>query len=741
MKRLLLVLWLGFPLTACLNVRPCTTNSECAPTGRCDVERQFCVFDPDAGVGGGAGGGGDGGLAPFCSVTCLVPLECRPSRSGGVCVPAYVLTFTQPTPGQAFDGPLTTLVEFGLSVRRTDGGLPGFTSIPFSIPGLSSPVPPTSLALSTPGSYRASVGLPPDTRSFTAVAGWDGGPLATVDFTVDRLPPVVTLDPALSADGGAHLRDAVVPVAIRSSKPLSATITLILAGTDGGVTAQSAPVAAGSCTAAGLTLGANDRCGLLDLSTPPLAGITGNLPVAVTAIDTGGNSGSSLASLRVTRLRWRVNVGATAATLVRAAPALDKEGNLLIGTEETPTTGRLVSLSPANGAVRFELSTGAVQSVAVSDSDTGASGLRETAYVSMVSGTTKGELRTYSTDGGTTGFSRATTCADALHPTYSAVALYDAGIGMNGTLAEVAAVLVFSPTSTSTPTEVGTLCSFGPRSGGFFAPGNLALKQPAPDGNQTLSAANLVVWGKRVFYQQVDRTLGLATVSPLAWGGSSGASAGGATTPTGLALGGNGLLGTSAGTGANPPLVSYSLSTPNSATFATGTGWGSAARGPVLLSGAVVAAGTGSGANWLLSEPANLAAPSWTGPLAAVAGPASGEGGSSVVVGTGPIVYAVRRDGSLFVYSASSTGVGGESPAWSGALFGPGAEVVAHPTLDCSRFAAGRPGTLYVVATDGRVAAVIVDSTKLSPNSPWPKWQRTAGNAGNPDFPLNPGCP
>jgi hypothetical protein len=56
----------------------------------------------------------------------------------------------------------------------------------------------------------------------------------------------------------------------------------------------------------------------------------------------------------------------------------------------------------------------------------------------------------------------------------------------------------------------------------------------------------------------------------------------------------------------------------------------------------------------------------------------------------------------------------------------------------------GRPGTLYVVATDGTVAAILVDSQKLSTTAPWPKWQRTAGNAGNTDsslFPLNPGCP
>ena len=54
----------------------------------------------------------------------------------------------------------------------------------------------------------------------------------------------------------------------------------------------------------------------------------------------------------------------------------------------------------------------------------------------------------------------------------------------------------------------------------------------------------------------------------------------------------------------------------------------------------------------------------------------------------------------------------------------------------------GTPGRIAdVVVDDGRITAVIVDSTRLEPTAAWPKWQRTAGNSGNPLFPLNPGCP
>ena len=74
MKRALLVLslGLGFPFTACLNLKPCATDMDCAPSGRCDPQ-QFCVFDPnDGGSGGGAtvGGGEAGQLSHPAAQLC-----------------------------------------------------------------------------------------------------------------------------------------------------------------------------------------------------------------------------------------------------------------------------------------------------------------------------------------------------------------------------------------------------------------------------------------------------------------------------------------------------------------------------------------------------------------------------------------------------------------------------------------------------------------------------------------------
>jgi hypothetical protein len=68
----------------------------------------------------------------------------------------------------------------------------------------------------------------------------------------------------------------------------------------------------------------------------------------------------------------------------------------------------------------------------------------------------------------------------------------------------------------------------------------------------------------------------------------------------------------------------------------------------------------------------------------------------------------------------------------------------SHPVLDCNRANPNSgTGILYIAFESGAVVALIVDSPGLDPTSPWPKYQRTAGNHGNAAavFPLNDGCP
>ncbi|MBL8910495.1 MAG: PQQ-binding-like beta-propeller repeat protein [Archangium sp.] len=105
--------------------------------------------------------------------------------------------------------------------------------------------------------------------------------------------------------------------------------------------------------------------------------------------------------------------------------------------------------------------------------------------------------------------------------------------------------------------------------------------------------------------------------------------------------------------------------------------------------------------------------------------------------------YAVSQAGTLIAFSH-----GGSSSTllWRTPVTLPGENVNTHPTLDCNRSRpASGTGILYFGSSTGFVYAVVVDSPKLfEGNGAWPKYQRTAGNAGNADmtFPVNwPGCP
>jgi len=73
---------------------------------------------------------------------------------------------------------------------------------------------------------------------------------------------------------------------------------------------------------------------------------------------------------------------------------------------------------------------------------------------------------------------------------------------------------------------------------------------------------------------------------------------------------------------------------------------------------------------------------------------------------------------------------------WS-ALLG-AVSTVGSPNFDCNRTGPG--GVLYVASTNRHLQAILVDSPRLAATD-WPKWQHDSQNSGNPDFPLNAGCP
>ena len=694
-------------------------------------------------VGGGMGGGGG---VVSCTSTCVDPQECLPTSNGGVCVDAYRVFLKAPTSGTVFNL-MTSSTVVAATVTRTDGGTPppSLTSIPLSIPGF--PMPPVALLRDGGTEFDGTLNFPAVEASYTAVAGWMPSPNDSTSFRVDRVAPVLSFAlPPFAPDAGAFLRDQFVPAVLRSNEPLDGSgVAVTMVGTGGVPLPQTIDATGSVCTARGLTVGMNDVCVRLDMAGPLLNAITSAFTLSGTARDLAGNPASTTASVPVTRTRWVQRLTVNGA--FRAAPALDSQGNLFIGSENSFGTGSLYSFAP-NGTTRagFPVSTGAIQSLAVTQ---GAGG--ELVFAAMNLGTLtspQAALRTYNASDGAGIISGAQSCTSSDRATWSAIALYDGGVGMGGMVPH--GTIVFSQGALD-PT--GTFCDYAVTgaAGSVTRPG---YAQPIPGGFPK-SAANLVVRGAQVYFQDTSGSISYVNLggSGPSVGGSSAVAA--ATSPTGLALGGSVLHGTWSRNLGTPLLVA-SAPNPSTLTAVTGAAWGAAAVPPVLLGNgmssisgmAVTPNETLNATNYLLSTSTSFMTPSLGATSTGVAAPSqSATVQTSPVVGTGPRVYAVGGDATLYVFEANTTTGIANATGWSAsAAFGNLLNVNAHPTLDCNRINPGRPGTLYVVASvlagnGGVVAAIIVDSTKLDASSAWPKWQRTAGNSGNPDFALNPGCP
>ncbi len=682
--------------------------------------------------------------------------KCVPTTDGGR-REAVVLTvaFVSPDAGTIFGPGVVVPSTVVLTVAADAGSFGG--AVPWSGPG----------ALSGIGNTRSgSATTPMGNGPFSLIAGWDGGPSGSVTLQIDALGPVLTFK---VADAGLPnwKRDERLLVQVESNELLSAAPVVLLAGRDGGVTG----VSAGSCgTCASLAC----NCYELDLAVPdwPATGMVTGFGLSATASDVFNNASSAVGpQVTVSRLKWRTSLVGVAS--LRAAPALDSQGNLYLGTEDpsapSGTTGRLVSLNPADGGMRtnFPIPTGAVQSISIGQSRIGAQ-LGEVVYLN--SNVTAGSrIDMFTTDGGPTGSS----LVETMQKTYSAMALFRAD---NNPTPNVGAAAVFNTASLLN----GFVGSAAPNAAARYSSLSAEYVMPIPGASAPFSPVNGIVFGGGGGTQLIFPT-GNASTNPRRLQsrvfdrvGASWAAGATSTAPFGAAgVVANGLSAAGVTTflsienaSASPPMRA-STNLGGFVDFPTftsldsaGPGVVTAASGPmfdseVLFGTNLVAS---SSTDWLLTTQANSATaalPNMAGGTMVAAGTA-GRLLTSPVVGGGGLphgtsgaadrVYVVLETGVVrSLVRSSSNPATQEWTATAVEVFGGPKTVYAHPTLDCGTrpFVAGRPGVLYVVATDGTVAAIIVDSSKLSTTAPWPKWQRTAGNAGNDDealFPRNPGC-
>ena len=710
------------------------------------------------------------GCTPAVQAMCLDWQVCVPTMSGGQCERmSGALRWVLPADDLYRRGPVNPSFTAIVSLDA-DAGTPVPSMMPLSLADMGMLMRVT-VATARPARYEGNVTLAAPEGVKTLVAGWPaaGGALvASRSVTWDSTAPTATLATE-ARPGTLPLADPMVPTSWVKDEVAYVRLTVSgatraaqpsdVAGV--GWTATALPVAQMLCSACD----AGCVCFSVDLKSAPLVGLRGAVPVRAAAggfVDEAGNpSAQQDADFSVTRVRWTRTLPAAE---YRAAPTIDPQGNVLVGSQDAVaplgTAGRVYSVHPADGGIRWTAAGGAVQALASARSATQTGGQLELVYVASnedSAGAKAGRLRAVrATDGGVAGLS-IFHCADGARPMFSAPSLVIVGGATANDTQQVGALGMLN-TVTSPALVNGEACGYRPVNGVVYSVQGAGYLLPEP-GTLPASPVNFASDGWRHFSVNSDFSgerwvwnvsSALATVGNLARGGSGPTQTGLAVIPTTADAGV--LLTSQTAFPPQQPLGVVGVDFSNPSTTATTAGF-TRASAPVVLPGAsgtswLVVSGGDDGAQWLRQTAVSTAMPAMPtfiqAPQTPTGLPSAPESlPTSPVYGSADQLYAVTRGRRLYVFSTATTGL---AYAWDGLLPGSG-DVVAHPTMDCNRtWASGAPGILYALTVQGNLTAVVVDSARLNTASPWPKWQRTAGNAGNigalaTDFPLNPGCP
>lgn len=654
------------------------------------------------GAGGGAGGmGGGGGAVDLCNgVSCLAGYSCEAAT--GECL-LRVTELRIVSPSAALTADAGILLVAGLS---TDASV----TLPADL----------SFRVDDGGTQTLSGGGPQYSNMFSLADGThtirveaafaDAGFVATTSITVDTDGPTISG----TLPSTRQQRDEIFGLDLTASEPVQlSTVDVRLKG----VKLQAAT---GSCLASA-------GCWVVDMSAPPLDGLTSSFDVEVTASDLAGNAKTStLGSIQVTRKRWEVN--AASGEEVRAAPALGSDGTIFLGTRGTGITGTLLALNPADGGVQSSTTSfGAILSVA--------SAVSEDAGLVFYSSNdlTGGQVGARAASGlglpaGVPGAARGNPGT----PTYSAIALVPKSLTEVGAVASFnrlplnGRVVIYGASSAAEGANAAD-------SGVDFA----AVPNPVEVANNIIvngTEAHLpnTITGTGMNWQSISSVNGTPVIGPsraLEGSGNDCCVSGQAFIGGTLLIGGRNL-GRKVYAGSSSGVTAGNLG----GAFDNGT--------PAVASPSV--AFIGHGTELVRFNPSDLITAGVvlkSGVNFARTSPVLGNPRADQSVGLG---YAVTTAGVLLVFPQDGST---DSASDWGSPFSTSASVVAHPTLDCNRrigAATTTTGVLYLASTTS-VVAVVVDSPKLLETAgAWPKYQRTAGNAGNTDntrFPLNPGCP
>jgi len=189
----------------------------------------------------------------------------------------------------------------------------------------------------------------------------------------------------------------------------------------------------GSGCGGGCQSNTNCRCCRVNLATTALNALRGSVGFSVTGVrDVYSNVAQAAdGGIEVTRWKWGRTVPDNLS--VRAAPALDSSGRLYAGAINADN-GNVYRFGLKGEVVTFIADAGAVQGIAVAE--TWVSGGRQEVVYLAANTPSGGDLWARNVDGGTTGLN-SVNCAFfsseiGPRPTYTAVALFDAGTTAGG---------------------------------------------------------------------------------------------------------------------------------------------------------------------------------------------------------------------------------------------------------------------------------------------------------------------
>lgn len=697
----------------CDESRPCPMGV-CSSNGYCIVADNGGA-DGDGGVTDSGTGGGCGGVICDGGSTCIT----------NTCQPKYLAPiWNVPSEKQVLRSPIT----FQVTVPTAKAADLKQGVVAHVAPANGDGGVDIIMSLVDAGVYSRSPMALSD-GEWTAKVRVEGTNLSTpVSFVVDTVPPVLSVvipsahyvndgGPLNEADpnfANAWKRDDRVVLKVSGNEPLNSLVVSLAGITqpDAGAVSLTtfSPV---SCAMHGVSAceAPSCFCSEVDLSVPVMDAFNGEFTVFLDATDKAGNQTAiDAGAVRVTRLRW---IRAEINDWVVGTPAIGPTGNIYMHAFYGHS-GQMWAVDHS-GALKWQnaqLGRTYASPIAVRGPD-GAD------LIFYASGDTSIEARLgalQGTDGGQYGPGPAYCDNNALRgiPPSPALVVSDAGL---------AAVTVLA----------GSLCAYVVEATG---PARFVLSSTAVplSGASRDNLTNTIAIRNQVVYGDNTGSLISHTLSGLAsW------TFGGMTQ-----IAGNGTM--------------HGL-----ASHQTTHG--------IKVVGAMGAAGFGrlfqvginaGSSDWTFPSTASMSAEMWTPaikdanaiyfgmePIAGVPFQAlrkatqteiepmfSAVGSplkTSPVLGDDNRIYTVSAEGAVRAHSSENL-----SAIWSVTL---GQGVQASPTLDCNRRRPGGPGVMYVVTLGGKLHAILVDAKKLSPFAPWPKYQHDSANSGNPDWPLNAGCP